>query len=72
MGLGIEYLEQHLHLQMLSQFFDASRDFVVILRRLIRQTVCSVVEPFPEEAIDGVEYQKLFIATASGYIMAFG
>lgn len=51
---------------MRSSFNNAWSTFVSIMRRVIRQDVWSVIKLFLEGDIDGKDYQKLFIAMASG------
>lgn len=59
----------YLYLQVLGLFSNAWNDFVIKMRPLIRQAVYFVVERFVEAVLDGAEYEKLFIAIVSGFIM---
>lgn len=65
----IEYMGPYPHLQMLNPFSDTSSDFSFIMRRLICQEVCPVVEHFLLPVVDGANYSKFFTAVASGLVI---
>lgn len=68
----IEHLRPHLYLSAVGQFSDASRQFVLIMRRLNCKVVFSAVNDFFEAVVDGADYRKVFVAVAvaSEFFMA--
>lgn len=58
-------------MQVLGPFGGDSSDFAVVMRLLIHQALCSVVECFLEAVFHEADYKKLFIMLATRVLMAF-
>lgn len=65
----VKCLGPNLHVQTMGLFSDASSDFIITVRRLIHEAVCSSVKGFLEAVIDGVDYLKLHVVIASGSLV---
>lgn len=65
--MWIEYTPPHLYLQAISQFSNGLSDFFISTRRLASKAVCSIIQCLLEVVICGANYQKIFVAIASGF-----
>lgn len=66
----IEYVGPRLYFKNLGPFSYTSIYFVVVMRRVSRQTICSADAGFLKAVVDGAYYPRLFVAISSGFTMA--
>lgn len=62
--------QSHLYLEAFGQFSGPLSKSVIVIRRVLVDTVGPLIQRFLETVFDVVDYQNFFVAVASGVLMA--